>query len=532
MRRALVLILTLAEAVVVAQVRAQDQLPDMITVPDFLYHRTLDNQALPGRTLLRLSNATPNIGLGRLEIVQGEIVNDTQVLVNQRIYRADGTFWERPAGTFAFHDEHDHVHFEGWASYRLRAITEDGGVGDVLSEGEKVSFCLVDFYVYDRTNPNFRAPGFYSSCGFTMQGITPGWADLYSLQVPGQYVDITGIPDGMYWLESEVDPDDNILEEDETNNASRVKVALGPPPPAEPDPYEENDSIAQVTDREEGGTGSPNLGLVNARREIDNLSLEDTGDYFRFRMNKTAGPGDYVQIESPYMAGDMNIILYGADGRFIAARASPYNFEQISLNLLAAGSYDIFVQRNSGQIPGYKLTIDPPPNAPPTIELTRPEQPGVWLERGIEAVRAEWVASDPEGDPLKVSLFRDRDTALDEGTVPIEGHQDLDGGAGTADVDTAGMEVGAWFLYAKVSDGGAEAGSWAPGPFILYVKGDVDFNGIVDKKDLKAIVRAIVKHNFPPEWLLIIDMDRDGDVDGIDIRLLIKAALPRNPAGR
>jgi len=530
MRRALILILTLAEAVVAAQVRAQDQLPDLITVPDFLYQRTLDNQ--PGRTLLKLSNATPNIGDGPLEIVQGEIVNDTQVFVNQHIYRADGTFWERPAGTFTFHEEHDHVHFDGWAAYRLRAMTEDGGVGDILSEGEKVSFCLVDFYVYDRTNPNFRAPGLYTSCGFTIQGITPGWADLYSLQVPGQHVDITGIPDGMYWLESEVDPDDKILEKDETNNASRVRVALGPPPPAEPDPYEENDSIAQVTGREEGGTGSPNLGLVNARREIDELSLEDAGDYFRFRMNKTGGPGDYVRIESPYIVGDMNLILYRADGGFVAAKASPYNFEQISLNFLAAGSYDIYVQANSGQIPGYKLTIDPPPNSPPTIEATRPEQPGIWLERRREAVSAEWVASDPEGDPIKVSLFRDRDTALDEGTAPIEGHQNLDGGAGTANVDTAGMEVGAWFLYAKVSDGGAETGSWAPGSFILYVKGDVDFNGIVDKEDFKAIFQGIAKRNVPPEWLLIADMDRDGDLDGRDTSLLTKAALGRSWADR
>jgi len=522
--RLLALIVTLA--LMATGARADDLLPDMITWPDLLYSHQIDSQKIPGRKFLLLSNATINVGHGRLEIRAGTVVSDTLILTNQRIYRSDGTWWDRPAGTFEYHPDDADVHFEDWTAYRLRAITDDGGVGEVRAEGEKTSFCLLDLFVYDRSIPGFRVPGFYTTCGATVQGITPGWGDVYSLSVPGQWIDITGVPDGHYWLESEVDPDDHVLEENETNNASRIKVAIGPPPPAVPDRYEENDSIAEVNGREEGGTDSPNLGLVNAHLEINDLSMEDSADYFKFRLNNTAGPGDYVRIDSPYGEGDIDLTLFDADGRFIGARAGVFNFEQISLNGRPAGDYYVLVWPFRGQNPGFRLTIEPAGNAPPTIEVTRPEEAGVWVEHHIETFGVDWIASDPEGDPTIVSLFMDRDTTLGKDTQPIGGYERLDGETGTANVDTAVMEVGVWFIYAGVTDGGAEAGDWGAGPVIVYKKGDVDFDGQVDMEDFKAVVRKFFTRRFPSEWRIIVDMDRDGDVDGIDVSLLAKAATP------
>lgn len=40
------------------------------------------------------------------------------------------------------------------------------------------------------------------------------------------WVDVTGIPSGEYWLETEVDPAEHVLEDDETNNIVRLKVTL------------------------------------------------------------------------------------------------------------------------------------------------------------------------------------------------------------------------------------------------------------------------------------------------------------------
>jgi len=509
-----------------ARAQGVDLLPDVITVPDFLYTTRLDTTTIPGTTLLRFSTATANNGMGRLEIRGGAIISPTQRQVNQRIYRSDGTFYDRFAGTFTYHSSHGHVHFDDWSTYRLRTITEDGGVGEVVVEGAKESFCLFDLFVYDLDNPFIPFPPFYGTCGF-VQGISPGWGDVYDLELPDQWVDITGVPDGFYWLEAEVDPLDRILESDETNNASRIRLWIGPPPDAVPDRFEENDSFGEVDAREEGGENSPNLGLVNARREISDLSMEDDGDYFKFRMNNTGDEGDYIRMESDYLVGnDLDLELFDAQGVLIDLSLSPSSVEQISLAGRPAGIYYIQVHAFFGQNPRYRLIIDPAANGAPTIEVIDPAAPGVLVERSFEALPVTWTASDPEGDPTWVSLFMDRDMTLDKATLPIGGYQKLPGASGAANVNTTGMGLGTWYLYARITDGGAMADAWAPGSFTVYVKGDVNFDGRVDFTDFRSVLRALARHNLPPDWQVIADMNRDGYVNLRDILLLARAAKP------
>ena len=54
-----------------------------------------------------------------------------------------------------------------------------------------------------------------------------GWEDIYFKNLPDQWIDITGLTPGEYWLESEVDPEDHFLELDETNNVDRIKLVIG-----------------------------------------------------------------------------------------------------------------------------------------------------------------------------------------------------------------------------------------------------------------------------------------------------------------
>ena len=44
-------------------------------------------------------------------------------------------------------------------------------------------------------------------------GISPGWGDVYSWDTPDQYIEITGVPDGLYDVVSTANPDGGILEE-------------------------------------------------------------------------------------------------------------------------------------------------------------------------------------------------------------------------------------------------------------------------------------------------------------------------------
>jgi len=208
-----------------------DWLPDMIVDKAYLLDHTVTVGTVePGRTHLLLSNATPNIGLGDL-YVHGLLPPnpDGSQDVMQRIFRSDGTYFDRPAGRFVFHPEHDHIHLEDWAQYRLREVRWDGSPGEVVAQGGKTSFCLRDSRVYDASLPNFRFPGRYNECAGIVQGVSVGYEDVYSKNLPDQWIDITGLPDGEYWLESEVDPENRILEADETNNVERLRITIGRP---------------------------------------------------------------------------------------------------------------------------------------------------------------------------------------------------------------------------------------------------------------------------------------------------------------
>ncbi len=156
---------------------------------------------------LRLTSAIANIGSGQLEIRGGAIQGGTQD-VYQRIHNSDGSSTDVLAGTFIHHPEHDHLHFEEFAEFRLRAVTGGGGVGEIVAAGSKVSFCLLDVERYGAQGP--ATPQFLS-CG-PVQGISAGWADVYHRGLPGQSIDITGVPDGEYWLEVVADPTNRIIE--------------------------------------------------------------------------------------------------------------------------------------------------------------------------------------------------------------------------------------------------------------------------------------------------------------------------------
>src|SRR5262249_8244819 len=127
--------------------------------------------------------------------------------------------------TFTYHPEHGHIHFDEFAQFRLRAVLPDGGVGDIVAAGNKVSFCLLDVDRYNASGPIL--PHFLN-CGQIL-GISVGWADVYSRGLEGQSIEITNVPDGNYWLEVVVDPDNHIIESDETNNVARIQISLQRP---------------------------------------------------------------------------------------------------------------------------------------------------------------------------------------------------------------------------------------------------------------------------------------------------------------
>ncbi len=193
------------------------------------------------RVCLRFDQVVANRGEGNLEMrlaVPNDPANPAHDAI-QRVFRSDGTSHDRVAGSWEFHDAHGHYHFEGFAQARLWRADSTGkrlGAGPLLS-GKKVSFCIVDnrldAYGQKGDAPrNYLVPvcleatEFDETFSYLVSGITTGWADVYDWFLPDQYLDVAGLPDGHYVVDSVADPDGGVLESDESNNCSGVHVVL------------------------------------------------------------------------------------------------------------------------------------------------------------------------------------------------------------------------------------------------------------------------------------------------------------------
>ncbi len=441
-------------------------LPDIVVRQSDLYTNYVDGTSQPGRRILRLSNGTANAGAGKLHLYGVTPANpDGSQTVMQRIFNAQGEYEDRAAGSFTYHPTHSHVHFDGWASYRVRQILPGDGVGDILAQGEKTSFCILDLGVYDSSLPAYVPGGEFHSCGSSTQGLSVGWIDVYGAGLSGQSIDVTDVPDGTYWLESVVDPDDHVLESDETNNAARIKVTIGAPPLAQ-DGFEPNDSASAAAARPAGAVQSPNLGPANPSRTIANLSIHTTTDvdWFRFYANHTGGAADFVGIDHVSANGDLDLDLYDAAGTLVATSDGlAVDAERISLEGRPEGWYYAVVRGRSGAINGYSLVVDPPANGAPSIQFSAPAAGNVDVVHALDVFTSTWTTADPEGDSTWVTLWLNKSPTLDGQQVLLETSLFTPGEEGFHIVNTSYVGEGTYWVYAEVTDGGTTVGQWSPG---------------------------------------------------------------------
>lgn len=187
---------------------------DLALVPDF-----------QGGTELIFSTTSWNSGGGPLELIAGETGPAGQN-VYQRVYLSDGGFYDRLAGTFEWHPAHNHFHFGDYALYTLQPVDAPGGSQRTSS---KTTFCVID-----TTKVNTRLPGapkrsVYIGCGPEVQGMSVGWGDTYGYNLPGQEIDVTDLPAGVYRLTIAVDPKNQLLETNDDDNTSCVLLHIDVP---------------------------------------------------------------------------------------------------------------------------------------------------------------------------------------------------------------------------------------------------------------------------------------------------------------
>ncbi len=92
----------------------------------------------------------------------------------------------------------------------------------------KTSFCLINIrQPFPDATPSagvVHGRG-GNSCG-QVQGISAGYSDVYSASLDDQWIDVTTVADGDYWLEITADPENHIQETNESNNVTRVRITL------------------------------------------------------------------------------------------------------------------------------------------------------------------------------------------------------------------------------------------------------------------------------------------------------------------
>ena len=195
---------------------------------------------------LRFAGFVTNLGDGPLDLRGNPQLADDADLTShdvwQRALTIDGDWVNltKPPIDFEVDDGHDHFHVMGIVEYSL---WDTSGTVEI-SSGAKIGFCLID--VMER--PDLHAnPGpkrheqwdpdnYYCQSGrprakILHMGISEGWQDIYSFSETFQWIDVSDVQPGYYRIGQRADPDNVIVESDETNNelvlTQRLQVVPG-----------------------------------------------------------------------------------------------------------------------------------------------------------------------------------------------------------------------------------------------------------------------------------------------------------------
>lgn len=166
-------------------------------------------------------------------VVEGYRRANSDVMDAFQYFYEDGQVVGRaPVGTLEFDARrgHNHWHFLQFARYAL--LTEDRSE---VVRSKKEAFCLAPTDAIDMTLPgaewNPGAIGIGTACGgpsslWVREVLPLGWGDTYFQSLPGQSFNITGLPNGTYYLLVEANPGGLLYEQSAANNVELRAVIL------------------------------------------------------------------------------------------------------------------------------------------------------------------------------------------------------------------------------------------------------------------------------------------------------------------
>jgi LPXTG-site transpeptidase (sortase) family protein len=186
------------------------------------------------RMLIGFRSATSNVGMGPL-LIEGHRTGtaDPRMTADQ-VVRLSGGSEQIVRGAGELHyvvaSDHQQWHLEPFMRYELVR----GGASKVITRDQKSGFCLGDRYAVRSRIP--AAPHravFRTNCGrgntkltSISEGISVGYGDDYVANLEGQYLDLKGVPAGLYYLVHRVNMSRNLVEADYSNNVSWLQIRL------------------------------------------------------------------------------------------------------------------------------------------------------------------------------------------------------------------------------------------------------------------------------------------------------------------
>ena len=195
---------------------------------------------------LRFAGFVTNLGDGPLDLKGNPQLADKADLTShdvwQRALTIDGDWVNltKPPIDFEVDDGHDHFHVMGIVEYSL---WDTSGTVEI-SSGAKIGFCLIDVMErpdlhanpgpqrYEQWDPdNYFCQSGRPRARILHMGVSEGWQDIYSFSTTFQWIDVSDVRPGYYRIGQRADPDNVIVESDETNNGlaltQRLQVVPG-----------------------------------------------------------------------------------------------------------------------------------------------------------------------------------------------------------------------------------------------------------------------------------------------------------------
>ncbi|HLZ09264.1 MAG TPA: lysyl oxidase family protein, partial [Chloroflexota bacterium] len=203
------------------------------------------------KTCLRFDATMPNVGEGEVQarFAFPHDPNDTSQNVFQRVFYSDGQdhFADTLIGQYTsdpIATAQSQLPFEFFQHYALTQLWASDAHGHFVGQtpvrsAKKSSFCVEDEKLDNvKWGENGVAARKYfapyclfptvteGNFDYAIQGLSIGWQDLYEFYLPGQYIEVSGLPDGSYILSTTVNPDRVFLESDYKDNCITRLVQL------------------------------------------------------------------------------------------------------------------------------------------------------------------------------------------------------------------------------------------------------------------------------------------------------------------